>query len=388
MARLVREYLEGRLRGELDVSGRAAASAKGQAVAVEAPTLVIDDPQIAGLVAELGIPTYLYGDSVACTAPDGVSEVDSLGELPQVSRVVVAAPKSRAGLREYLVAAPGAEVVVAGRDKHLPAGLRADMQAAYEHVDMAPGAYKSRLFVGQGFQGAPWRFPQVARRGVGLRGEVGGVAEREVDVYAHALCFGGTAVDAGSRLLFDVVVRGAAGEAGWPVPGTGATIVDLGCGNGWLAAALAIALRPARVVATDVSKAAVSSARRTLAGAAAGAGGAAGVGEGLATGEGLAGCEVVVDLSDAGAGVPAASADLVVLNPPFHEGAAISTDTAHRLIRAAWRIVRPGGHVVVVFNSHLHYRGFMERVCGKVRQLARDRRFTVLAAHKPAHPNS
>ncbi|MBN9613820.1 MAG: methyltransferase, partial [Actinobacteria bacterium] len=38
------------------------------------------------------------------------------------------------------------------------------------------------------------------------------------------------------------------------------------------------------------------------------------------------------------------------------------------------------GELRLVFNSHLAYRGLVERVIGPARQVARDRTFTVLSA--------
>ncbi|MBF6309356.1 methyltransferase, partial [Nocardia farcinica] len=85
--------------------------------------------------------------------------------------------------------------------------------------------------------------------------------------------------------------------------------IDLGCGTGILAVALAKARPHISVVGTDQSAAAVASTRATAA--------ANGVAD-----------RVTVLRDDAMAGVADHSADLVLCNPPFHLGAAVHTGSA------------------------------------------------------------
>ncbi|GMA24961.1 hypothetical protein GCM10025864_27200 [Luteimicrobium album] len=135
-------------------------------------------------------------------------------------------------------------------------------------------------------------------------------------------------------------------------------MLDLGCGTGVLAASVARAFPDARVVATDVSAAAVASTALTAA--------HAGVGDRV---------EVVRD--DAGRDLPAAAFDVVLCNPPFHVGAAVHTGAASRMFLTAARVLRPGGVLWTVYNSHLRYRAELARVVGPTTQVARDRTFTV-----------
>ncbi|MGO4535791.1 class I SAM-dependent methyltransferase [Leifsonia sp. 2MCAF36] len=168
-------------------------------------------------------------------------------------------------------------------------------------------------------------------------------------VCAHGAAFAGTAVDIGTRFLLGVL-----GEA---VPDA-RTAIDLGCGTGVLAAALAVARSALRVVATDQSAAAVASAAATAA--------ANGVAD-----------RVTVVRDDGLGSQPDASADLVVLNPPFHIGGAVHTGIAHRLFADAGRVLAPGGELWTVWNSHLGYRSALERAVGPTRQIARNAKFTV-----------
>ncbi|WP_394215350.1 class I SAM-dependent methyltransferase [Brachybacterium vulturis] len=74
------------------------------------------------------------------------------------------------------------------------------------------------------------------------------------------------------------------------------------------------------------------------------------------------------------------SADLVLLNPPFHDGTVVDATLVHGLLDSAARVLRPGGQLWFVHNSHLRYRAELEARVGTVQQRARDRRFTVLSA--------
>jgi 16S rRNA (guanine1207-N2)-methyltransferase len=91
---------------------------------------------------------------------------------------------------------------------------------------------------------------------------------------------------------------------------------------------------------------------------------------------------VTVTRDDALAGVEPGSVDLVVCNPPFHQGTTVHAGIAERLFTAAARVLRPGGELLTVFNSHLPHRAALQRLVGPTRQLTRDPKFTVTASRK------
>jgi 16S rRNA (guanine1207-N2)-methyltransferase len=173
--------------------------------------------------------------------------------------------------------------------------------------------------------------------------------EGDLVVVAHGAAFAGASIDVGTRALLEALAVGAP-EA--------SHVVDLGCGTGVLAASWALAHPDAHVVATDQSSAAVASARATAE--------ASGVGD-----------RVESRRDDAGASLPAGSAGLVLLNPPFHVGATVHAGLAHKLFAAAARLLEPGGELWCVWNSHLGYRAALERTVGPTRQAARGPKFTV-----------
>ncbi|MCK1803220.1 methyltransferase [Nocardia zapadnayensis] len=338
-------------------------------------------------------------------------------------RVILSAPKAVRVLTEYLeVLAPAAEeFLVVGRDKHMSRGLNAELAKFYDRVDVSPGRAKSRLLIAS-------RPRSAASQGTASHAPVPGASDRipaprtaavstrvpgipDIRVSAFGACFGGPTSDPGSELLLDAVrshlgpaapatdlpeADGSPPAAAEPVP-TDADqpvaprrILDLGCGNGWLLAALG-ALHPgAALTGVDVSRAAIASATVTC---------AAGTPDGNGSRARAADphhsqptCPRLL-LQDAtaplpwGAGAEAVAAgmfDLVVLNPPFHDGTTIETGTARTLIHRAHELLAPGGRLVCVFNSHLRYRPIVDRVFGTSVQWARDRRFTVVSAAVPA----
>ncbi|WP_436774461.1 methyltransferase [Yinghuangia sp. YIM S09857] len=140
-------------------------------------------------------------------------------------------------------------------------------------------------------------------------------------------------------------------------------VVDLGCGNGVVGTAAALANPDARLTFVDESYQAVASAEATYrANIDADARPAA-----FTVGDGLA-------------GFPAASADLVLNNPPFHSHQATTDAVAWRMFTGARAALRPGGEMWVVGNRHLGYHVKLKRAFGNCEVAASDRKFVVLRA--------
>ena len=174
-------------------------------------------------------------------------------------------------------------------------------------------------------------------------------ADLDLWVCAYGAVFAGTKLDLGTRLLLESVDR---------MHPAARAAVDLGCGTGVIAAVLARARPKLSVLATDQSSSAVSSALATMA--------ANGLTE-----------RVRVLRDDAMSSLPDASVDLIVCNPPFHVGTSVDVGTAQRLFEAAGRVLRPGGQLWTVFNSHLGYRRQLNRAVGPTRVVGRNAKFTV-----------
>jgi 16S rRNA (guanine1207-N2)-methyltransferase len=254
-----------------------------------------------------------------------------------------------------------ATLIAGGRVKHLSVGMNAPLEAAFGPVTPQLARRKSRLLF--------------VERDASLLPAPAAPSRKRVHVAGHDLslvgigeAFGGSALDPGTRLMLQAVA-----EADLRLP-DGATMVDLGCGNGTVAAWAAQQWPEATVVATDDSADAVASATATLE-ATLGTEATPESRVGTAVGHGHGRVQVI--RADAADAIPDASADLVLLNPPFHQGGTMHTGIGAKLIHAAARILRSGGTLVTVFNTPVGHRPRLQRIVGPTEQLARDRTFTV-----------
>ncbi|WP_029430612.1 class I SAM-dependent methyltransferase [Blastococcus sp. URHD0036] len=273
------------------------------------------------------------------------------GELFAGARLVLTkAPKALDALREVteLVAAhaaPDVTLLVGGRIKHMTHGMNDVLRLGFADVTASLARQKSRLLVARGPRGdVPASFPR------SRRDEPSGLT-----VCAHGAAFAGTRVDDGTRALLRNLPQAAPDAR---------TALDLGCGTGVLAVALAVARLDLTVVASDQSAAAVGSAAATAA--------ANGVADRVRTSR-----------DDAASTIGPGSVDLVVCNPPFHLGTSVVTAAADRLFAAAARVLRPGGELWTVYNNRLPHRAALRRLVGPTRVADAGRQFTVTVSTRP-----
>ncbi len=88
-------------------------------------------------------------------------------------------------------------------------------------------------------------------------------------------------------------------------------------------------------------------------------------------------CNAVVHVGDARVFDRREKFDLIVSNPPFHDGNA----AAHPLIEGAFRALRPGGRLMLVVMRPESYLRHIRRVFGQGRIRAQKDGYTVLEAH-------
>lgn len=233
-------------------------------------------------------------------------------------------------------------VLIAGNMiKHMTPSQNDVLRASFERVDVSLARGKARMLTASG--------PRVREPLAPTRGYD---PDHELHIVALPGVFAGASVDRGTRALLDAADQ---------LPAY-ATAIDLGCGSGVLAAFLARREPGSRIIASDVSAVAVQSAALTAE---------------------ANGVRVDTVHDDGLSQQPDASADLIVMNPPFHVGAAVHTGIALRLFAEARRVLRPGGQLWSVWNSHLDYAPSLERAVGATRQAARTPKFTVTVSRKP-----
>lgn len=244
---------------------------------------------------------------------------------------------------------PEVAIFAGGRIKHMTLAMNDVLREHFEVVYAGLARQKSRVVTAsepvQPPVDSPW--PRIEQHA-----DVAVPAGNGLSVAAYGPTFAGSKIDIGTRALLEVLPE-ALPEA--------RVVVDLGCGSGVLATVVALSRPDARVIASDQSAAAVASTRAT------------------ADLNGVGG-RVDVVRDDALASLEAGSCDLVLLNPPFHVDAAVEPGVARKLFEGAARVLRPGGEVWTVFNSHLKHRPVLEEVVGETRQVGRNPKFTVTAS--------
>lgn len=159
--------------------------------------------------------------------------------------------------------------------------------------------------------------------------------------------FSADRLDEGTRLLLEHL----------EVP-AGATVLDVGCGAGVIGV-VAGRRGAGAVTMTDVNLLAVAAARRNAP---------------------LAGVPVDVVAGDVYSGVAGRRFDLIVSNPPFHQGKMVDYAMPQRLIAEAGEHLAPGGRLVLVANAFLPYDRLMRERLGEVAVVAATRQYRVLAA--------
>ncbi|WP_130178930.1 class I SAM-dependent methyltransferase [Cryobacterium sp. SO1] len=258
--------------------------------------------------------------------------------------VLMQLPRSLAALDELAgaiarFAASDVTVVAGGRVKHMSVAMNEVLRRHFGDLNVTPARQKSRVLIATRPNvsgGSPW--PRTVEH-----------PDLGLTVCAHGAAFAGTTIDIGTRYLLEFQGR---------MKPDASTAIDLGCGTGVLAAALARRRPGLQLLATDQSAAAVASASATM------------------TANAVAD-RVQVLRDDALSAQPDASAELIMLNPPFHIGSSVHAGIALKLFEDAARVLRPGGELWTVWNTHLGYRPALTRIVGPTRQVGRNTKFTV-----------
>ncbi|MGI8769539.1 MAG: class I SAM-dependent methyltransferase [Propionibacteriaceae bacterium] len=327
-----------------------------QASGLSAATVaIIDAPELAG--QQLTGSVRVWCDALADEA--GVA-ADLLADEPSsaladADLVLLTLPKSLSALDEWCElicrhAAPGVRLVAGGRVKHMSRGMNEVLARHFGEVRASLGVRKARVLHAsmprRSGEEVALTYPRRSSQRITLAD-----GERDVSLLCHGGVFAEGRIDAGTRLLLN------SAEQWRPAR----DVVDLGCGSGILALAAKIVQSTATVLATDESYAACRSAEATLA---------------------ENGVDVEVEWSDGLSSRPDTSADLILLNPPFHQGTAKESGPTMTMIADARRVLRRDGELWTVFNAHLPYLPLMREVVGSTQIAARNRNYVLTRSRR------
>ncbi len=322
--------------------------------------LVLDDVggELTRAAVDAGAEVRSWCDDVrdlAAVPPD----VRVLGVLPpdwSPDLVLWRLPQSLSAVEDYAeylagLLTPSARIVAGGRTKHMAVSFNAALARQFGSVTASRGRQKSRVLHVTDAHPAPRRWPM--RR---YLPEVG------VTAIAHGNVFNTNRLDDGTHLLLRTLAR-SAGDLVTDGRLTRGVALDLGCGSGIIAAWLA--QRGWATTGVDTSLSALASTRLTAR---------------------ANGVRVGVRRADMLAGTRSGSIDLLVTNPPFHIRAAKDSRPTLGMIADAGRVLRPGGELWMVFNSHLPYLPELRRHVGNTTVEAQDRHYVVARALKEPMP--
>ncbi|MFK7702164.1 methyltransferase [Pseudomonas caspiana] len=263
--------------------------------------------------------------------------------------VLIRVPKTLALLEEQLIRlqgqlAPEAQVVAAAMVKHLPRSAGDLLEEYVGPVSASLAVKKARLLFATPHPKEVVRSPYPTRYTLD---------EPAIELVNHANVFCREGLDIGTRAFLPHLPKNL---------GT-ARVADLGCGNGVLAIASALANPQAQYTLVDESYMAVQSAEQNWR---------------TALGE----REVVLRADDGLAGQEPDSLDVVLCNPPFHQQQVVGDFLAWRMFQQARAALVPGGALYVVGNRHLGYHTKLARLFRGVEQVAATPKFVILKARK------
>lgn len=239
----------------------------------------------------------------------------------------------------------GGTLWLAGRRNRGVESYRRRMEAVFGNVRQTGRADRTRVYVSRKTRDTPGAGPVDPFTSF----EAATPSGETLSFRSRAGVFSSDDLDPGSDLLVRTIGSGPCG-----------TVLDVGCGAGTIGLSLIAGVAEAVLTQVDTSALATWCAERN------------------AKSNGLdARCRTVT--SDLYSDIGDEAFDLIVSNPPFHEGSSVSRP----LIEGAARRLREGGRLCLVVMREGPYLKSLEVSFGQVEVLAREAPYSVLTACKP-----
>lgn len=169
----------------------------------------------------------------------------------------------------------------------------------------------------------------------------------------HSNLFSRDKLDIGTRFFLEHIPRGSFQN-----------ILDLGCANGVIGIKAKMLNPSAKIYFSDESSMAIESARTNY--------------------KNHFQDEAQFHWTNCFEGQPEGFLDLVLCNPPFHQGNTIGDFIAWQMFQDAYKSLRPGGTLRVIGNSHLGYQIKLKKIFGNSKIVATNNKFMIVDGVKRA----
>ena len=167
----------------------------------------------------------------------------------------------------------------------------------------------------------------------------------------HSNLFSREKLDIGTRFLLDHIPQG-----------NFKTILDLGCANGIIGIAAKRSNPLARIIFSDESKMAILSAHTNY--------------------QNYFSDPAEYYWTHCYEDQKPHSVDLVLCNPPFHQGSGLNSSIAWQMFKDAHHALTPKGKIRIIGNTHLNYQIMLKKIFGNARTVATNNKFTILESLK------
>lgn len=171
----------------------------------------------------------------------------------------------------------------------------------------------------------------------------------DLNIFALPAVFSSAELDGGTKLLLSTFDK---------ADGLKGSVLDLGCGAGVIGTSLKAQFPKIKLTMSDIHAMALHSSERTLAE------------------NGLAGEVLASDVFSQIDG----RFNLIVSNPPFHDGIDTAYQAVENLIKKAKSHLNRGGELRIVANAFLPYPDLLEKAFGRFDVLAKTGKFKVYSA--------
>ncbi len=240
---------------------------------------------------------------------------------------------------------PGGKIVLSGMSKHIHRSTITLFEKHFHSVSTSLAKKKARLLYASDLKegerlSASKPFPVIKYK--------------DLTITSHPGVFSSKQIDDGTQFLIETITLNPETK----------TIIDLGCGNGIIGIYLAKYHDIKKIIFSDDSCLAIKSAKENWI-------------NNITT-------KIEADflMEHSLESMPDDSVDLVVTNPPYHQGFTNTMQIARSFFSDAYRVLKKGGELRLVANNHLGYFNVLDIMYTSVTRVVKNSNYTIYKAVK------